>query len=91
MLWIGIAAHDFQFAADAPRGRIAPSFFVGSCAVNLLQLRVVALRSERLFDRIFDRFQRRSTLLRFQTEALPTPGWLEKSRFSGYDSLTARG
>jgi len=41
MLGVRIAAHNFQFAADTTRGRIAPRFFVGRCAVNLLQLRVV--------------------------------------------------
>src|SRR5437660_6734573 len=47
---IRVSTDDFHISADAARWRIAPHLFIRWCSVNLLQLRVVHIHSERALD-----------------------------------------
>jgi hypothetical protein len=46
VLGVGVAANGLHLAADADCWRIAARLFIGWCAVNLLQLRVVYVRAK---------------------------------------------
>ena len=50
MLWVRVTTHNLKIAADALCRGVAACFFVGWSAVNLLQHRVINIRTECVLD-----------------------------------------